>query len=102
MKKLVLFCIALCCGVCHADVKLTDLTQPKVEPQVVQPQVIVANPNQVVVVVGPDGIGRVVFRPDKMDYRGFKGNKRSLKDLVGYDGKGAAATVAVIGAAAAL
>ncbi len=101
MKKLALLC-CLICGTCYADVRLTDLTQPKAEPQVVQPQVIVANPNQVVVVVGPDGVGKVVFRPDKMDYRGFKGNKRSLKDLVGYDGKGAAATVAIVGAAATL
>ncbi len=70
------------CSTCYADVKLTDLTQPKAEPQVVQPQVIVANPNQVVVVIGADGIGKVVFRPTKEDYKGFKGNKRSLKELV--------------------
>ncbi len=86
MKKLALLCCFMW-GTCYADVKLTDLTQPKAEPAVFQPQIWTSDPTQVVIVVGPDGVGRVVHRPDKMDYRGFKGNKRSLKEVIGYGKK---------------
>lgn len=87
MKKLALFaCICCCCGTCNAEVALSDLT--KVEaPAKVAPQIIIANPNQVVVSIDSNGVAKVVFRPSVDDYKRFKGNKRSLKEVFVGTGK---------------